>query len=209
MIFMMILAECGAGGVKVDIVQNILETLGQGYSGRVALARQYQEALIARNFKENSIICCMCHNSESIYSLKKSPVARALENFIPREPTFQTLHAATVAFNGLLLGEIVAPDWVMFYVFDRNVRFAPIGLLDMYKLWRGRGRALTHVTDPSWCVSSVKVRGCGRFGAYSSSRPKWCKVDATEGEFPYSEEGKSLTLKLPGERRFWDVEVVH
>lgn len=49
------LAKCGADGVKVDI-QNTLETLGQGYGGRVALTRQYQEALeqsIARNFKEN------------------------------------------------------------------------------------------------------------------------------------------------------------
>lgn len=35
---------------------------------------------------------------------------------MPREPTFQTLHVAAVAFNSLLLGEIVVPDWDMFQV---------------------------------------------------------------------------------------------
>lgn len=35
---------------------------------------------------------------------------------MPREPTFQTLHVASVAFNSLLLGEIMVPDWDMFQV---------------------------------------------------------------------------------------------
>lgn len=35
---------------------------------------------------------------------------------MPREPTFQTLHIASVAFNSLLLGEIFVPDWDMFHV---------------------------------------------------------------------------------------------
>jgi len=50
------------------------------------------------------------------FSSKKSAVARASEDFTPREPTFQTLHIASVAFNSLLLGEIVVPDWDMFHV---------------------------------------------------------------------------------------------
>lgn len=63
------LASSGVDGVKVD-VQNLIETLGSGYGGRVALTRCYQEALeqsIARNFKDNNLICCMSHNSDSIY----------------------------------------------------------------------------------------------------------------------------------------------
>uniref|UniRef100_A0A0A0LU62 galactinol--sucrose galactosyltransferase n=1 Tax=Cucumis sativus TaxID=3659 RepID=A0A0A0LU62_CUCSA len=110
------LASIGVDGVKVD-VQNIMETLGTGYGGRVTITRQYQEALeqsVVRNFKETNLICCMSHNSDSIYSSKKSAVARVSEDFMPREPTFQTLHIAAVSFNSLLLGEIVVPDWDMF-----------------------------------------------------------------------------------------------
>lgn len=63
------LASSGVDGVKVD-VQNLIETLGSGYGGRVSLTRQYQQALeqsTTRNFKDNNLICCMSHNSDSIY----------------------------------------------------------------------------------------------------------------------------------------------
>lgn len=52
------LASCGIDGVKVD-VQNIVETLGAGYGGRVSLMRHYQYALeesIMRNFKSNDFL---------------------------------------------------------------------------------------------------------------------------------------------------------
>lgn len=64
------LASSGVDGVKVD-VQNVMETLGSGYGGRVLLTRQCQQALeqsIARHFKDSSLICCISHNSDSIYS---------------------------------------------------------------------------------------------------------------------------------------------
>ncbi|XP_011071998.1 probable galactinol--sucrose galactosyltransferase 2 [Sesamum indicum] len=110
------LSSSGVDGIKVD-VQNLIETLGGGHGGRVSLTRKYQEALeesVARNFKENNLICCMSHNTDSIYSSRRSATARASEDFMPWEPTFQTLHVASVAFNSLLLGEIVVPDWDMF-----------------------------------------------------------------------------------------------
>ncbi|KAK7302168.1 hypothetical protein RJT34_13049 [Clitoria ternatea] len=119
------LASCGVDGVKVD-VQNLIETLGSGYGGRVSLTKRYQEALeqsVARNFKDNNLICCMSHNSDSIYSSKKSAVARASEDFMPRESTFQTLHIASVAFNSLLLGEIFVPDWDMFHSKHETAEF--------------------------------------------------------------------------------------
>ncbi|KAF6146266.1 hypothetical protein GIB67_011738 [Kingdonia uniflora] len=119
------LANIGIDGVKVD-AQNLIETLGSGYDGRISLSRQYQLALeesIANNFKDNSIICCMCHNMESIYSSRKSVVARASEDFMPREPTFQTLHICSVAFNSLFLGEIFVPDWDMFHSYHATAEF--------------------------------------------------------------------------------------
>lgn len=70
------LASCGVDGVKVD-VQNLIETLGSGYGGRVSLTKRHQEALetsIARNFEHNNLICCMCHNSDSIYRFTSSLV---------------------------------------------------------------------------------------------------------------------------------------
>ncbi|KAK6920610.1 Glycosyl hydrolases 36 [Dillenia turbinata] len=54
-------------------------------------------------------------NDSHIVSSKRTASARASEDFLPREPTLQTLHVASVAFNSLLLGEIVVPDWDMFY----------------------------------------------------------------------------------------------
>lgn len=50
-------------------------------------------------------------------SSKASAVARASEDFMPREPRFHTAHVASVAFNSVLLGEIVVPDWDMFQVY--------------------------------------------------------------------------------------------
>ncbi|KAL0335802.1 UNVERIFIED_CONTAM: putative galactinol--sucrose galactosyltransferase 2 [Sesamum radiatum] len=119
------LASSGVDGVKVD-VQNLLEILGSGHGGRVSITKKYHEALdesIEKNFRDNNLICCMCHNSDSIFSSKKSATARASEDFMPNEPTFQTLHIASVSFNSLLLGEIVVPDWDMFHSNHNTAEF--------------------------------------------------------------------------------------
>ncbi|XP_021286885.1 LOW QUALITY PROTEIN: probable galactinol--sucrose galactosyltransferase 2 [Herrania umbratica] len=111
------LASCGVDGVKVD-VQNVLELLGAGYGGRVSLTRQYLGALedsVMENFNANNLICSMSLNSDFIYSAKKAAAARATEDFMPNGLTFQTLHVAAAAFNSLILGDIVVPDWDMFY----------------------------------------------------------------------------------------------
>ncbi|GMH01214.1 hypothetical protein Nepgr_003053 [Nepenthes gracilis] len=374
------LASVGVNGVKVD-VQNVIETLGSGYGGRVSLTREYQYALeesIARNFEENNLICCMSHNSDSIYSSKKSATARASEDFMPREPTLQTLHITSVAFNSLLLGEIVVPDWDMFHsrhsaadfhaaaravggcavyvsdkpgmhdfnvlrklvlpdgsvlrarfagrptrdclfkdpvmdgesllkiwnlnklsgivgvfncqgvgnwpmkhnthdppmsessllagcmspvdvefleeaaggdwagdyavyafnskslsrvpktghlevslsvltfeiftispvlVFDDNIHFAPIGLLNMYNSG-GAVESLKSTLDPSGCMITVKARGCGSLGAYSSIKPRLCVVDKKEAEFTYDSRDRILIIELKGECSFKEVEII-
>ncbi|GJN15859.1 hypothetical protein PR202_gb02803 [Eleusine coracana subsp. coracana] len=111
------LASAGIDGVKVD-VQNILETLGAGHGGRVLLARKYHQALeasTARNFPDNGIISCMSHNTDNLYSSKRSAVVRASDDFWPRDPASHTIHIASVAYNTVFLGEFMQPDWDMFH----------------------------------------------------------------------------------------------
>lgn len=59
-------------------------------------------------------------------SSKKSAASRVSEDFMPLEKTFQTLHVAAVAFNSLLMGEIVVPDWDMFFVIQSILLFSII-----------------------------------------------------------------------------------
>lgn len=111
------LASAGIDGVKVD-VQNILETLGAGHGGRVKLARKYHQALeasIARNFCDNGIISCMSHNTDGLYSAKRTAVVRASDDFWPRDPASHTIHIASVSYNTVFLGEFMQPDWDMFH----------------------------------------------------------------------------------------------
>ncbi|KAF0907097.1 hypothetical protein E2562_014698 [Oryza meyeriana var. granulata] len=111
------LATCGVDGVKVD-VQNIIETLGAGHGGRVALTRAYHRALeasVARSFPDNGCISCMCHNTDMLYSARQTAVVRASDDFYPRDPASHTVHVASVAYNTVFLGEFMQPDWDMFH----------------------------------------------------------------------------------------------
>ncbi|KAL3519245.1 hypothetical protein ACH5RR_017394 [Cinchona calisaya] len=111
------LASQGVDGVKVD-VQNILETIATGSGGRVSLTKHFQQALeksISRNFQDNSIICCMGQSTDSIYNSKQSAITRASDDYYPENPNTQTLHIAAVAYNSIFFGEVVVPDWDMFY----------------------------------------------------------------------------------------------
>ncbi|CAM8988949.1 unnamed protein product [Rhodiola kirilowii] len=111
------LSSAGIDGVKVD-VQNILETLGVGHGGRVQLTRKYHQSLeasVSKNFPDNGIIYCMSHNTDGLYSAKKSAVIRASDDFFPRDPASHTIHIASVAYNTVFLGEFMQPDWDMFH----------------------------------------------------------------------------------------------
>ncbi|XP_039058539.1 probable galactinol--sucrose galactosyltransferase 1 [Hibiscus syriacus] len=111
------LASSGIDGVKVD-VQSILETLGTGHGGRVKLTRKYHQALeasISSNFRDNAIIACMSHNTDTLYSAKNTAVMRASDDFFPRDPASHTIHIASVAYNTIFIGEFMQPDWDMFH----------------------------------------------------------------------------------------------
>ncbi|GLT77027.1 hypothetical protein SLA2020_486520 [Shorea laevis] len=93
-------------------------------------------------------------------------------------------------------------------VFNNDLLFAPIGLLDMYNSG-GAVEALNCTMDLPGCTIKVKGRGCGRFGAYSSTKPRHCMVDTKEEEFTYSAEDGLLTVKLQGECKLKDIEFVY
>ncbi|KAK3128499.1 hypothetical protein QOZ80_6BG0462650 [Eleusine coracana subsp. coracana] len=89
-------------------------------------------------------------------------------------------------------------------------RFAPIGLVDMFNSG-GAVEGLTyHLLDGAKSLDNngstsgsevvglvcTEVRGCGRFGAYSSVRPKKCMLGSTELEFSYDTSSGLMILQL-------------
>ncbi|XP_047939379.1 probable galactinol--sucrose galactosyltransferase 2 [Salvia hispanica] len=88
-----------------------------------------------------------------------------------------------------------------------DISFAPIGLLDMFNSG-GAVEQCDNISDSS--SVTLKVRGCGRFGAYSSQRPLKCTVGGTETDFDYeSATGLvSLSIPLPEEEMYrWTIEI--
>jgi raffinose synthase len=82
-------------------------------------------------------------------------------------------------------------------------RFAPIGLVDMFN----GGAAVEGLTyrllvdgDGTTAESvgqvCMEVRGCGRFGAYSSVRPRSCTLGSAQVEFSYDASSGMVILEL-------------
>lgn len=69
--------------------------------------------------------------------------------------------------------------------------------------------ALSENRSPTATIA-LKVRGCGRFGAYSSQRPLKCTVGGVETEFNYDSATGLMTVSLPipeEEMYRWPVEI--
>lgn len=91
---------------------------------------------------------------------------------------------------------------------DHGLRFAPIGLVDMYN----SGGAVETVScdiELSGCIIKIRGRGVGRFGVYSSCKPRYCKVGMKEQGFNYNAEDGLLTVNLHGESDPIDIEFVY
>lgn len=108
--------------------------------------------------------------------------------------------------------------------FAPSYRFAPLGLLDMYNgggavefltyhclngvrlieldsssVTRENGSSLTMTENAgSEAVGMVcmEVKGCGRFGSYSSAKPRRCLVGSSEVEFTYDSSNGLLVIQL-------------
>lgn len=99
--------------------------------------------------------------------------------------------------------------------------FAPIGLVDMfngggaieglkYEVKSGaqssdvadrhqvevNGERVENLSSDAVAVASMEVKGCGRFGAYSSTKPRQCTIESTPVEFEYDLGSGLVTLNL-------------
>ncbi|KAG8492774.1 hypothetical protein CXB51_010237 [Gossypium anomalum] len=93
--------------------------------------------------------------------------------------------------------------------FSSGSKFAPIGLTKMFNSG-GAIKGLKYETENPVATVIMKVRGCGPFGAYSSTKPQRITVDSEEVEFEH--EGKSglvtFALKVPEEEQYlWNIVI--
>lgn len=108
--------------------------------------------------------------------------------------------------------------------FSPGFNFAPLGLIDMYNAggaiaeleYESRGAKLSELENGYLGLELVgivkmKVKGCGRFGAYSSAKPRKCTVGLTAVKFGYDSESGLVSLsldKLPEEgEKFHIIEI--
>ncbi|XP_010420865.1 PREDICTED: probable galactinol--sucrose galactosyltransferase 6 isoform X2 [Camelina sativa] len=74
-----------------------------------------------------------------------------------------------------------------------GVSFAPIGLVNMYNSG-GAFEGLRYEVEKKKVV--MEVKGCGKFGAYSSVKPKRCVVESNEIAFEYDSSSGLVTFEL-------------
>ncbi|CAL1353267.1 unnamed protein product [Linum trigynum] len=91
-----------------------------------------------------------------------------------------------------------------------DISFAAIGLLDMFNSGGAMDQVEVNRTTPAAAATiSLRVRGCGRFGVYSSQRPVKCSVANVETDFDYDPATGLVTMNLPvpeEEMYRWPVE---
>ncbi|KFK26267.1 hypothetical protein AALP_AA8G224800 [Arabis alpina] len=74
-----------------------------------------------------------------------------------------------------------------------GVSFAPLGLVNMYNSG-GAIEGLSYEAEKMKVV--MEVKGCGKFGAYSSVKPKRCVVESNEIAFEYDSSSGLITFEL-------------
>jgi raffinose synthase len=65
------------------------------------------------------------------------------------------------------------------------------------------------IIDVSSYTIKVNGRGGGRFGAYSNTKPTFCRVDMKEEEFAYNDKNGLLTVKLECTGNLREIEFIY
>lgn len=97
--------------------------------------------------------------------------------------------------------------------------FAPLGLIDMYNAggaiegliyevkggsrllelgngYGGEGLSVENLSQETVGLVRMEVKGCGRFGAYSSVKPRRCTVGSVDCDFVYDSSSGLVSLNL-------------
>ncbi|KAL6974137.1 putative galactinol--sucrose galactosyltransferase 6 [Sarracenia purpurea var. burkii] len=96
-------------------------------------------------------------------------------------------------------------------ILAHGIRFAPLGLIDMFNSG-GAIEGLQYEVKRNELVAVIQmeVKGCGRFGAYSSARPRKCTVGSTVIGFEYDSVSGLVTVNFDhmpeGNQKFHIVE---
>jgi raffinose synthase len=99
---------------------------------------------------------------------------------------------------------VVAPVRV-----EKSVEFAPIGLANMLNT-AGAVQAFETRKDAAGNVTAdVGVKGAGEMVAYSSARPRFCKVRGEEVEFAYMDGTVTVDVPWSGSSKLCRVEYVY
>ncbi|KAF6158146.1 hypothetical protein GIB67_014940 [Kingdonia uniflora] len=87
-----------------------------------------------------------------------------------------------------------------------EIEFAPLGLIDMFNA----GGAIQELRYEGNGSVQMEVKGCGRFGSYSSSKPTRCTVSSASVQVSYNPLCGLLTLdldRMPEESQLHTIDV--
>jgi len=73
--------------------------------------------------------------------------------------------------------------------------FSPLGLLNMFNAG-GAVEGLVYEVGDSQVLVRVEMKGCGKFGAYSSARPTRCLLQNNEVDFDHDTDSGLLTFNI-------------
>ncbi|KAJ9557963.1 hypothetical protein OSB04_012577 [Centaurea solstitialis] len=96
-------------------------------------------------------------------------------------------------------------------VLGSGLGFGPLGLIEMFN-GGGAIEEVMYLVEREGGLASVsmKVKGCGRFGSYSMTKPRRCMVGASEVEFLYDSQSGLLSFSLnhmPQVKKYHDVTI--
>lgn len=90
-----------------------------------------------------------------------------------------------------------------------ELSFGPLGLIDMFN-GGGAIDKVEYVIESDSVIVYMKVKGCGRFGAYSMTKPRGCIVGLIEVEFLYNSDSGLVNLNLnhmPEDGKCHDIKI--